>query len=96
MVGKGLMLHRDVCLLKISTAATVFLANTLLPLQVQTILEYRNGLLTWIAVGIILLFTAEFCLCCLAIIPLFINELKDVYHISPTDGSVVGVYKRLN
>ena len=60
--------------------------------QVQTTVEYRNGLLTWIAFGLICLFTG---IICLAIIPFYIEVFKDVYHISPTDGSIVGVYKRI-
>ena len=64
--------------------------------QVQSVLQYRAGLLTWLVALVILLFTVEFGLCCLAIIPFFIDDLKDVYHITPTDGKVVGVYKRLS
>ena len=62
--------------------------------QVTTVLDYRVGTLTWIVALGIFLFTLGFGLCCLAIIPFFINDLKDVYHISPTDGTVVGVYRR--
>lgn len=62
--------------------------------QVTTILDYRVGTLTWIVALGIFLFTLGFGLCCLAIVPFFINDLKDVYHISPTDGTIVGVYKR--
>jgi len=61
--------------------------------QVQTVLEYKSGLLTWIVAGAICLFTGLFCL---MFIPFCINDLKDVYHINPTDGNVVGVYKRLD
>ena len=64
--------------------------------QVTTIIEYRSGLLTWIVAGVIFLFTIGFGFCCLAVIPFFINDLKDVYHISPTDRTVVGVYKRMS
>lgn len=64
--------------------------------QVQTVLEYRNGILTWIVAGVICLLTIEFGLCCFALIPFCINGLKDVYHINPTDGNVVGVYRRLD
>ena len=64
--------------------------------QVLTVLSYRVGFLTWIAVLILLLLTIPFCLCCcLAFIPLLMKDLKDVYHINPTDNTVVGIYKRL-
>jgi len=62
--------------------------------QVTTVLVYRAGLLTWIVCGMIFIITVGFGLCCLALIPFCINDLKDVYHISPTDKTVVGVYKR--
>ena len=59
--------------------------------QVQTVLEYRNGLMSWLAVGVMLVFGLWCCAC----VPLCLNAFKDVYHISPTDGSVVGVYQRI-
>ena len=58
-------------------------------------LHYKAGILTYLVAGLICLFLTELGLCCLAIIPFFIRELKDVYHVTPTDGKVVGVYKRL-
>ncbi|CAI8053548.1 hypothetical protein GBAR_LOCUS29281, partial [Geodia barretti] len=54
------------------------------------------GLLTYLVAALICLFLSEIGLCWLAIIPFFIRELKDVYHITPTDGRVVGIYKRLS
>ena len=63
--------------------------------QVLTVLSYRSGLATWVAVSIVFLFTLPFGLCFLAFIPLLMNDLKDVYHIHPTDKTVVGIYKRL-
>jgi len=63
--------------------------------QVQTVLQYRSGILTWLLCCIIFWLTFEFGLCCLAFIPFCINDAKDVYHITPTDNKVVGVYKRL-
>ncbi|CAI8053545.1 Lipopolysaccharide-induced tumor necrosis factor-alpha factor homolog [Geodia barretti] len=64
--------------------------------QVQTVLQYKAGLLTYLVAALICLFLSEIGLCWLAIIPFFIRELKDVYHITPTDGRVVGIYKRLS
>lgn len=61
--------------------------------QVETVVEYRNRML--IAVGVTCLVLAGFGLCCFAFIPLFIKDLKDVYHLYPTDGTVVGVYHLL-
>jgi hypothetical protein len=64
--------------------------------QVQTVLEYRAGLLTWLVCALICLFLAEIGLCWLAFIPFLIRDLKDVYHITPTDGKVVGIYRRIS
>ena len=63
--------------------------------QVLTVISHRSGLLTWIAVSIVFVLTLPFGLCFLAFIPLLMKDLKDVYHINPTDGTVVGIYKRL-
>ena len=65
-------------------------------LQVQTVLQYKAGLLTYLVAALICLFLTEIGLCWLAIVPFFVRELKDVYHVTPTDGKVVGVYKRLS
>jgi len=43
-------------------------------------------------IAFVIFFLGFWCCCC---IPCCIDSLKDVYHISPTDGTVVGVYKRL-
>ncbi len=59
--------------------------------QVQTILEYRSGALTWISALVICFITG---CCCLAIIPFFLDATKDVYHISPVDKTVVGIYTK--
>ena len=64
--------------------------------QFTTRVEFRTGLLTWIAVGLICVFTLWIGICCIAIIPFFIDSMKDVYHINPNTGEVVGVYKRLS
>ena len=64
-------------------------------LQVTTVVEYRAGALTFIICVVLCLILTEFGLCCLAFIPFCIDATKDVYHITPTDGKVVGVYKRL-
>lgn len=58
--------------------------------DVTTVLAYDNGLLTWVAVGV--LFLLGFWLCCW--IPLLINGLKDVNHMCPNCNRVCGVYKR--
>ena len=66
-----------------------------LPLQFQTVLEYRVGLLTWLAFSVICLATVAVGFCFLAFIPFCIKSLKDVYHINPNNGRIVGVYKRI-
>ncbi len=62
--------------------------------QVQTQLRYKNGLLMWVAVGITCLVAANFLLPCLGLVPLCIKAFKDVEHVSPVDGSVVGYFNR--
>ena len=62
--------------------------------QFQTQLRYKNGLLMWVTVGIVCLIGAAFLFPCVGVIPLCINALKDVEHINPNDGTVVGVYDR--
>ena len=66
--------------------------TTNLKLQITTKIEYKSGLLTWLIFALICVFTG--CIC-LAVIPFCIDATKDVYHINPYDGSVVGVYKRI-
>ena len=64
--------------------------------QVQTILEYRASATTHIiallicCVGLFFFWPAL----CFFWVPYVMDGTKDVYHISPTDGSVVGVYRR--
>jgi hypothetical protein len=60
--------------------------------QVTTQLEYRSGVLTWLICCFICWFTG---LWCLAPIAFCIDATKDVYHITPTDGKIVGIYKRI-
>ncbi len=62
--------------------------------QVQTELRYKNGLLMWLAVGITCLIAGSFGLPCLGVIPLCIKAFKDVEHINPVNGEVVGCYNR--
>ena len=62
--------------------------------QFQTHLRYKNGLLMWVTVGIVCLIGAAFLFPCVGVIPLCIKALKDVEHINPNDGTVVGVYDR--
>lgn len=59
-----------------------------------TEIRYVNGLLTWIAVGITCLVAGAFGLPCIGLMPLCIKSFKDVEHINPQDGSVVGKYDR--
>ena len=60
--------------------------------QVMTRLEYRSGGLAWLICCAICWLTGCWCI---ALIPFCVDGAKDVYHISPTDNTVVGVYKRL-
>ena len=60
--------------------------------QVTTQVQYRSGILTWLICCLICWITGCWCI---ALIPFCIDATKDVYHITPTDGKVVGVYKRL-
>ncbi|CAI8014573.1 Lipopolysaccharide-induced tumor necrosis factor-alpha factor homolog [Geodia barretti] len=60
--------------------------------QVTTQLQFKSGALTWLICCAICWLTGFWCL---ALIPFCIDDTKDVYHITPTDGRVVGVYKRL-
>lgn len=57
-----------------------------------TVLRYKAGLLTWIFAAAICFFTG---LCCIAVIPFCIDSCKDVEHVNPATGEVVGVYKRM-
>ena len=43
----------------------------------------------WVAFLVACLFVGIF-----AFVVFFFNDFKDIYHITPTDGKVVGVYKR--
>ncbi|XP_064382290.1 uncharacterized protein LOC135331154 [Halichondria panicea] len=65
--------------------------------QVQTQLEYRIGGMTWIVVMIVLILGMMFlfpllCIC----IPCCMKSTRDVYHINPNDGSIVGIYRRMS
>ena len=64
--------------------------------QVQTRLQYRAGLLTWLVCCGICWIAAAFGLIfgIVGIVAFFIDDLKDVYHLDP-NGNVVGVYKRI-
>ena len=63
--------------------------------QNMTVLRYRSGILTWILVGVICFFTLECGLCCLGLIPFCLDAAKDIEHVHPVTGQVVGVYKRI-
>ena len=71
------------------------LAQTLIVVGIILLLYTLESGDCCLVAGLALLFIVVFALCCPALIPFFIDDLKDVYHISPTDGTVVGVYKRL-
>ena len=64
--------------------------------QVQTEIRYKNGIFTWVAVGITCLVGLSFGLPCVGLIPLCIKAFKDVEHVNPNDGTVVGYYDRGN
>ena len=78
----------------VTIASTV--AGLLTHLQVQTVLEYRNGRKTHLLccslflVGF--LFHPAWCFCW---VPYATDSTKDVYHINPLNGDVVGVFKRM-
>ena len=74
---------------------SLLILSLLLRHQNVTVLRYKTGLFTWLLVGILCLFTFEFCCCCCALIPLCINATKDVEHVHPVTGQVVGVYSRI-
>ena len=61
----------------------------------MTVLRYKSGLLTYVVVGLVCFFLLGFCLCCFGLFAFLINDLKDVEHINPRTGQVVGEYKRL-
>ena len=63
--------------------------------RVQTELRYKNGLLTWIAMLILCLICSNFGLCLLCFVPLCMKSMKDVEHVNPADGSVVGRFHRI-
>ena len=61
--------------------------------QVQTVLQYRSGTLTWLICCLIFWVTGGCWI--IALVAFCIDATKDVVHITPTDGKVVGVYKRI-
>ena len=68
----------------------IALCNLLTFKQVQTLLRYKAGRLTWALVCLC-------AICCLPLawIPCLIENWKDIEHINPSDNTVVGVYKRV-
>ncbi|OQV19789.1 putative Lipopolysaccharide-induced tumor necrosis factor-alpha factor-like protein [Hypsibius exemplaris] len=60
--------------------------------KVMSVTQYENGLLTWLGVGGLCLIGC-WAGCCL--IPLCINDTKDVVHTCPNCGTLLGRYKRL-
>lgn len=60
--------------------------------QVMTRIEYQSGALTWLICCLVCWLTGCWCI---ALIPFCIDDTKDVYHYTPTDNKMVGVYKRL-
>lgn len=70
-------------------------STRLLPLtyiQVTTVIRHRIGVMTWLLCCLICWITGGCWI--LALIPCCLNCTKDVVHFTPTDGKVVGVYKR--
>ena len=61
----------------------------------MTVLRYKSGLLSYAAAGLLCFIFLGIGLCCLGLIAFCINGLKDVEHINPKTGQVVGVYKRI-
>jgi hypothetical protein len=59
-----------------------------------TELRYVCGLFTWLVVGVICVITGSFCCPCLGLVPLCIDQLKDIEHINPETGRVVGKFDR--
>ena len=58
--------------------------------RVQTELRYKNGLFAWVCVLALFALLAGLFLCCFAVIPLFMKSFKDIEHINPNTGVVVG------
>lgn len=58
--------------------------------EVTTKIEYKNGDLTYAAAAVLCFLLGPI----FAIIPFFIDSLKDVEHTCPIDGTVLGTYKR--
>ena len=65
-------------------------------MQVTTQIHYQAGMLTWTVAGTIFILGLLFFFIGIffAWIPFLINDLKDVVHTCPIDGTVIGVYRR--
>ena len=70
---------------------TILTGQHLSLVQVTTEIHYESGTMVWVVALVIFLFLGI----CFAWIPFVINDLKDVVHTCPIDGTVIGVYKRL-
>ena len=56
-----------------------------------TQIHYENGTMVWVIAAVLCFLVGI----CFAWIPFVINDLKDVVHTCPIDGTVIGVYKRM-
>ena len=58
--------------------------------QVTTMIVYKNGDMTFLVAAMLCFFLGPIA----AVVPFFVDSLKDVEHRCPIDGTVLGVYKR--
>lgn len=58
--------------------------------QVTTNIYYKNGDMTYALAAILCFLLGPIA----AVVPFFIDSMKDVEHRCPIDGTVLGVYKR--
>ena len=65
---------------------------TIITIQKVTLVHYKSGLLTYLVAGAICIVTGCWCV---SLCVLCVDALKDVEHVHPETGQVVGVYKRV-
>ena len=89
------LFNSDCCHVYSLVAFAVLMSELCLSLiKVQTRIEYRTGVLTWLVCALLCFFLFELGFCWIGLIAFCINPLKDVYHLDP-NGNVVGIYKRI-